>query len=125
MKKGIFFIIFILTFLIPILFIFNPFANIEITGSKLEIKEINITAISISTFRFDWYTDVPSEGGVILCKGDSFCLYEEENKGFVMEHSVIVTNLEIGTTYDYKVMSTDKKGYQAIFEGKITVKVDR
>ena len=84
-----------------------------ITGSIPSITGVTGSGITATSATITWTTDQPSSSQVEFGTTASYGSYSAYNTAFSTTHSVILTGLIPGTTYDYAALSTNPGGTMA------------
>jgi peroxiredoxin len=96
--------------------------NTSITGlspvaDKIEIWDVAVTNVQDRSLTVTWKTNVPSTSELLARPANSASsIGNWPDSSLVLEHKVILINLEPSTTYALSIKSKDASGNQATFE---------
>jgi hypothetical protein len=82
----------------------------------------NITSISsnvtATTATISWTTDAPATGQVVYGKSTDYGMFSQKNKNLGTSHTIVLTDLEASTTYQFQVVSLDADDNEASSSNK-------
>ncbi len=85
----------------------------------LSIQGVSTSSITETGATINWGTDEPTTGKVEYWKTETDVLTTPVDSNLSTSHSVKLTGLDPGTTYYFKVISTDTVGNEATVEGNL------
>ncbi|MBM4450830.1 MAG: redoxin domain-containing protein, partial [Chloroflexi bacterium] len=97
----------------------SPTAGTSANVTPLAISNVTVSGVTQTGATISWTTDRPATSQVMICDPDGLCTWTDVDKNLVTQHSVVVSGLKPGTSYQYKALSADAKENETTAEGNL------
>lgn len=93
----------------------QTFSTSRVAGPEVfNITDVEVSSITATTAIIRWQTDALSTSQVLYGPTALYGFNTEEDKQLVLQHSVVLQNLEPATSYHFAVKSKDQNGVEKV-----------